>query len=68
MTSIPLILHYPSTFHLLTNLVQFCPILTGSYIFSTNFELFMTLYAGTEEVEGMARIIRRDGILHLQTS
>jgi hypothetical protein len=27
MTSIPLILHYQSTLHLLTNLIQFCPIL-----------------------------------------
>jgi hypothetical protein len=36
MTSIPLILHYQPTLHLLTNLIQFYPILTGPYILAQN--------------------------------
>jgi hypothetical protein len=36
MTSIPLILHYQPTLHLLTNLIRFCLILTGPYILAQN--------------------------------
>jgi hypothetical protein len=36
MTSIPLILHYRPTLHLLTNLIQFCLILSGPYILAQN--------------------------------
>jgi hypothetical protein len=36
MTSIPLILHYQPTLHLLTNLIQFCLILPGPYILTQN--------------------------------
>jgi hypothetical protein len=36
MTSIPLILHYQPTLHLLTNLIQFCLILPEPYILAQN--------------------------------
>jgi hypothetical protein len=36
MTSILVILHYQPILHLLTNLIQFCPILTGPYILARN--------------------------------
>jgi hypothetical protein len=36
MKFIPLILHYQPTLHILTNLIQFCPILTGPYILAQN--------------------------------
>jgi hypothetical protein len=35
----PLILHYQPTLHLLTNLIQFFPILPGSYILTQNLNL-----------------------------
>jgi hypothetical protein len=60
MTSIPLILHYQPTLHLLTNLIQFCLILPGPYILAQNLNP-TTPYFGTEGVPGISSAGGRQG-------
>jgi hypothetical protein len=49
MTSIPLILHYLPTLHLLTNLIQFFHILLGSYILVQNLNPLRPYILGRRE-------------------
>jgi hypothetical protein len=55
MTSIPLILHYQPTLHLLTNLIQCCLILPGPYILAQNLNPPGHYILGQREYHGVCR-------------